>query len=199
MTGKLQNDGPMLPWQSWQVAKPAANGGAAAINARVPKYTRFIRNLRLMALALGSLARDVNLTPRWTQESHDLGGRFYCILKYYRGVFGNFFSWIQTEPGTCALIRLSTDPANRPSVEDKSQFFNWVDFLAALLDFDFALRALPIAWRAVGNIVNNPAVQQTIPAEAPLELVVQIFLNVYDRNNATNTPGVLNTPGMFHI
>ncbi|MCJ1394354.1 hypothetical protein MMC18_007232 [Xylographa bjoerkii] len=154
-------------------------GGIVAINARVQRYTRFIQNLRLMTLALSDLNRD--MAPHWTQESRDFAGRFTFLLKYYRGVFGNFCTWVQAQNGTCAQ--------SPPTAI-------WTDYTKALFAFNVALASLPAPWRAVGNIVNDPAAPQIIPAEALLELVVQVFLDVYDRNNATNTPGALNTPDL---
>ena len=181
--GKLQNDAPFLPWQAWQIANPALNGGAAAINARVPRYTRFIENLRLMTLALADLYQNQTMAPHWTQESHDFAGRFTHLLKYYRGVFGSFCTWMQAQAGTYAQQR------------PVSQI--WANYCQTLFAFNLTLSSLPVPWRAVGNIVDNAALQQGIPAEAPLELVVQVFLSVYDRKNDSNTPGTLANPGML--
>ncbi|MCJ1409345.1 hypothetical protein MMC19_003424 [Ptychographa xylographoides] len=54
--------------------------------------------------------------------------------------------------------------------------------MQSLEDFMGLLSFLPNEWtdEGINNLEDNPGHDQQIPAEAPLELVVQIFLNLRD-------------------
>lgn len=63
--------------------------------------------------------------------------------------------------------------------------------MQSLKIFFTALAILPNNWLAqvAGVIIDNTEQQQAIPAESPLELVVQIYLNVHDAVNRLHAPG----------
>ena len=50
---------------------------------------------------------------------------------------------------------------------------------------------LPKEWtdEGIGQIVDDPKENQRIPAEAPLELVVQIYLNLHDQIDRLHDAG----------
>lgn len=60
---------------------------------------------------------------------------------------------------------------------------------------------LPHEWtdEGINNIVNNPNRDQRIPAEAPLELVVQIFLNLHDQIDHLHDPGKYTAPYLLRL
>ena len=70
--------------------------------------------------------------------------------------------------------------------------------LEGLMDL---LILLPHEWtdEGINNIVDNPNRDQRIPAEAPLELVVQIFLNLHDQIDHLHDPGKYTAPYLLRL
>ena len=70
--------------------------------------------------------------------------------------------------------------------------------MQSLEDFMGLLSFLPNEWtdEGINNLEDNPGHDQQIPAEAPLELVVQIFLNLRDDLHG---PGKYTTSNPLHL
>lgn len=68
---------------------------------------------------------------------------------------------------------------------------DWIISLQSLDEFFPVLASLPNIWLAQGTdiVIDDSAQQQMIPAEAPLELVAEIHLNVHDAVNHLRDPG----------
>ncbi len=68
---------------------------------------------------------------------------------------------------------------------------SWIDFMKSLTNFWNVLDNLPVYWLAQGTNALGFSRQQKqrIPAEAPLELVTQIYLLVHDRRKPLRNPG----------
>ena len=77
-----------------------------------------------------------------------------------------------------------------PHIADFQQQI-WYDFMRALGTLMDLLIFLPNEWTEEGieHIVDDPKRDQQIPAEAPLELVVQLFLNLCDKINPLRDSG----------
>ena len=73
----------------------------------------------------------------------------------------------------------------------------WVDFVHILEEFWDLLVSLPNDWtdEGIDTIVDDHERDQRIPAEAPLELVVQILLNLHDPVDHLTTPGKFSKKG----
>ena len=97
---------------------------------------------------------------------------------YFYGAMAHYSSWIfgQTEVNSVAQ---TGDP-------------DWTTFLQSLGSFFAVLASLPNTWLDLGNriVLDETGQQQIIPAEAPLELVVQIYLMVHDAVNHLVDPGI---------
>lgn len=67
----------------------------------------------------------------------------------------------------------------------------WIDFMTSLINLWKVLDNLPVNWLAQGSNALDLSTQQKqwIPAEAPLELVTQIYLLVHDRRKPLRNPG----------
>lgn len=68
---------------------------------------------------------------------------------------------------------------------------HWITFLQSLDEFFTLLASLPKIWLAQGtdNVIDNTRQQQMIPAEALLELVAEIYLDLHDAVNHLGYPG----------
>jgi hypothetical protein len=77
----------------------------------------------------------------------------------------------------------------------------WFDFMQSLGGFVELLISLSKEWtdEGISNVVDKSDQEQLIPAEAPLELVVQIFLNLHDQINHLDNPGKSTVPYSLHL
>lgn len=167
--------GPVASWEVYDLSLLPKN--RAAINSRVLKYTSLTKNLTMMMASVYRLYRDPKYQTSFGLEVVNLASRLTWIMLYFYGAMTHYSSWIfgQTQVNSVAQI-------GGPS---------WITFLQSLHDFFAVLANLPNNWLNPGTeiIIDDIGQQQIIPAEAPLELVSQIYLIVHDEVNHLRDPG----------
>ena len=175
MTGLLEAIGPVASWEGYDLSLTPRN--RPAINSRVLKYTSLTNNLTKMMASVLNLYLDPVYRPSFVLETVDLASRLTWIMLYFYGAMTHYSSWIfhQTQVNSAAQRNDS----------------DWITFLQSLNNFFAVLASLPSDWLAQGTgvVLDDTEQEQIIPAEAPLELVAQIYLDVYDAFNRLEDPG----------
>ena len=154
------------------------------INARLPRYRVLAINLTQMVTAAQTLWNDATYQPHFDNSTTTLAQRLVWSAGYFCTGLYAFAKWAQTAAGSAQRER------DQP----------WADFWDALGNLFIALLNVPAGWfdAAEHNLQeNDPTQMQQVPAEAPLELVAQIYLNVYDAAHAGAYPQGLISPGRW--
>lgn len=167
--------GPVASWEVYDLSQ--LPGHRAAIDSRVLKYTSLTKNLSNMMLSVWTLYRDPRYEQFFVPELESLASRLTWIMLYFYGAMTHYSSWIfgQTQVNSIAQ---RGDP-------------DWTTFVRSLGQFFTVLAKLPTHWLSAGLdvVINNTGQQQIIPTDAPLELVVRIYLFIHDMANDLRDPG----------
>ena len=167
--------GPVASWEVYDLSR--LPGDRRAINSRVLKYTSLTKNLTRLMASVFNLYLNPMYRPSFVPGIESLASRLTWIMLYFYGAMSHYSSWIfgQTQVNSVAQ-RDGPD---------------WITFLNSLGQFFNVLANLPGNWLAQGTdyVIDDTGQQQIIPAEAPLELVAQIYLNVHDAVNHLGDPG----------
>ncbi|MCJ1346923.1 hypothetical protein MMC31_005143 [Peltigera leucophlebia] len=167
--------GPVASWEVYDLNLLPKD--RRAINSRVLKYTSLTNNLTKMIASVYNLYRDPVYRPCFVPEVVNLSSRLTWIMLYFYGAISHYSSWVfgQTQVNSVAQ---GSGP-------------DWITFLQSLGQFFTVLASLPDIWLAQGTdiVIDDTGQQQIIPAEAPLELVVEICLNVHDAVHHLGDPG----------
>lgn len=157
--------GPVASWEVYDLSR--LPGDRRAINSRVLKYTSLTKNLTSLMASVFNLYSNPMYRLSFVLAIESLASRLTWIMLYFYGAMSHYSSWIfgQTQVSSVAQ-------RNGP---------DWIAFLNALDQFFNILANLPGKWLAQGtdHVIDDTGQQQIIPAEAPLELVAQICLNVH--------------------
>lgn len=149
----------------------------ALINSRVLKYASLTDNLTKMMASVYNLYQDPKYQSFFISEVVNSASRLTWIMLYFYGAMSHYSSWIskQTEVNSVA----------------QTEGPDWITFLRNLGNFFSVLASLPKTWLEQGvNSINDDITQvQMIPAEPPLELVVQIYLMVHNAADRIKNPG----------
>lgn len=167
--------GPVASWAVYDLSLLPRD--RRAINSRVLKYTSLTKNLTRMMASVFDLYLDPVYRPFFIPEVENFASRLTWIMLYFYGAMSHYSSWI-----------FSQIQVNSVAQRDGP---DWITFLKSLGQFFNILAILPDSWLAQGTdyVIDDIGQQQLIPAEAPLELVVQIYLNVHDAVNHLGDPG----------
>ena len=179
MAGTLQATGPAPRWDLYDLHHSPRD--IHTMNARVPKYSSLMSNLTKMTQAVHTLYQTPAFAPFFVNETLTLACRLTWIMLYFCGAMSHFFAWITTQ-----------DEVDSVAQTNHASWSGEGGFLPCLGNLFSTVANLPTGWFAQGTAaIREDATQaQTIPCEAPLELVAQICLNVSD----AVAPG-LTTPG----
>ena len=178
MAGRLEASGRVPRWDAWDLhGFPPVAG---QMNARVERYQKLTTNLTKLLRAVYNL--DQNEGPLELHRNRGplngdnltLATRLTSIILYFYGAMSQYSQWISAQNVTNSAAARNTQA--------------WIDFVQSLKNLFELLTSLPIAWYTNNVIVDDITADQTIPAEAPLELAVQICLNVRDAVEALDTP-----------
>lgn len=156
--------GPVASWEVYDLSR--LPGDRRAINSRVLKYTRLTKNLTSLMRSVLTLYLDERFRRSFVPAIESLASRLTWIMLYFYGAMSHYSSWIFGQTKVSSV-------AQRDGPD-------WIEFLYALGQFFFILANLPGRWLAQGtdHVIDDTGQQQIIPAEAPLELVAQICLDV---------------------
>ena len=93
-----------------------------------------------------------------------LASRLTWIVMYFYGAMTHYSTWIFNQTQVISVAQ--------------TQGPDWHAFLASFASLFTLLANLPDDWRRPGNehLIDDTGQQQVIPTEAPLELVVQIYV-----------------------
>ena len=176
MAAPLKATGPVASWEGYDLSLLPRD--RRAINSRVLKYTSLTRNLTMMMTSILLLYRDPLYQPSFIPEIMELASRLTWIMLYFYGAMTHYAWWIFGQSQVNSIAQM-----NGP---------DWITFMQSLENFFTILASLPHNWLALGTdiIIDDTGQEQIIPAEAPLELVAQIYLNVHDAVNYLGDPGM---------
>lgn len=167
--------GPVASWEVYDLSLLPRD--RAAINSRVVKYASLTNNLTKMMTSVYNLYRDPKYQPSFVPEVVNLASRLAWIMLYFYGAMTHYSSWIFSQTQVYSVAQEGGP--------------EWITFLQSLGNFFTVLASLPNIWldQGTGLVLDDTGQQQIIPAEAPLELVVQIYLIVHDAVNHLTDPG----------
>lgn len=183
MNGRLEATGNAPAYDAFRIPGPVSPGpgfNMGAVDGQVSKYTTLCKNLNDTLRAAMALNADPNYTPHFTPETVALAQRLTWLAAYFYGGLARFSSWVQDLPNSAA----------------KTNAAQWSPHVTELSNLFGTLAFVPEAWfTGANNLQDVDTVLQKVPAEAPLELVAQIYLNVHDRAHIAPYPNGLTTPG----
>ncbi|KAG8533043.1 uncharacterized protein KY384_001826 [Bacidia gigantensis] len=188
MAGTLQATGNAPTYNNFRVLInqpfPLPNNfDAAVVDVKLTKYTILCNNLTAMLTAATTLHGNAAYTPSFVGGTVTLARRLTWVTTYFLNGITNYMEWSAEIPNSAAR----RNPAA------------WGTFIDALTALFTALVVVPDQWSvdSQANLGDDGAVQYPIPAEPPLELVAQIYLDVYDRARVGPTyPNGLNTTAL---
>ncbi|KAI0437775.1 hypothetical protein F4803DRAFT_555659 [Xylaria telfairii] len=179
MAGRLEATGYAPSFNSWDFGDAPRR---EQIIGRLPKLGRLVDNVTLILRAVFNLDQN-----KGDDELHNRNGpligvnlelaqRLTWISRYFHGVAAHYEMYVRTQN------------INLKSKENSAMWSKYTTSTANLLQL---LGNLPTTWFQDDQITNNPKYPQHLPAEAPLELAVQICLNIRDAADPLNTPDLV--------
>lgn len=170
----MGGNGPVLSWEVYDLSLFPKD--KLLTNSRLLKYASLTNNLTKMMASVYNLYRNPDYERSFDSCVLFLTSRLTWIMLYFYGAMSHYKSWIfgQTQVESMA----------------QTEGPHWITFKRSLGDFFIVLASLPDIWleQGINSLINDVGQQQIIPAEAPLKLIVQIFLNVHESIHSLRNP-----------